>query len=119
MPYIEKVTRPGMVVVFLVRYPAHRLMIDYRGDFKSYDSSDIDHSEMNWWRDRRISRELERRRAGWRRDSHQCSRGRIEGTSAMRGFSRCANTLGKPPAAGQEKLFSVCEPLRKKGREVR
>src|SRR5262249_41128305 len=62
IPYVEKVTRPGMEVVFLLRYPVDRLMVDYRGDLKSYGSSDLTTaSEMNWWRDRRISRELERR----------------------------------------------------------
>src|SRR5262245_19567074 len=109
-----------MEVVFLVRYPADRPMIDYPGDLKSYGSADIDDSKINWWRDRRISRELEIRRAGWRRDSRQCNRARIEGMLPKRGFSPVSEYPWENyRRLCQEKLFSVCEPLRKKGREVR
>ena len=105
IPYVEKVTRPSMEVVFLVRYPADWLMIDYRGDFKSYGRSDIDDSEMNWWRDRRISRELERRSPlaqglpsmqPWENRRH---------VAEERFFPDVRVPLGKPPAAVSRKAL--------------
>jgi hypothetical protein len=39
-----------------------RFMINYRGDLRSHSAAgEIHDSEINWWRDRRISVELERR----------------------------------------------------------
>jgi hypothetical protein len=59
IPYLEKVTQPGMRVVFLAHYPVDRLMINYRGDLRSRSAAgEIHDSEINWWRDRRVSMEV-------------------------------------------------------------
>ena len=72
-------------------------MINYRGDLKSYSSAvDIHDSGINWWRDRRLSMEVER--SGWRRDSHQCTRGRIEGVPLERDFRSVRILPGEPKA---------------------
>jgi len=104
--YVEKVNQPGMEVVFLVRYPADRLMIDYRGDFKSYDSSDIDSSENEL-----VARSADIQRTGKTKpvgaetpvnaavgETNVCRRREV--------FSRCVSILGKTTGGCVKKSFS-------------
>lgn len=98
IPYVEQVTQPGMQVVFLVPNPMDRL--------------------TNWWRDRRISIEAERRTR------------LAEGLPSMypwenrtcvpeeRFFPVCEYPWENQRRLCQERLSPVCEPLRKKGCEV-
>jgi|SRR6266481_1954659 len=58
IPYVVKVTQPGVRVVFLVPNPVDRLTIDYRGDLRSHSTAaEIHNCKIN----RRISMEAERR----------------------------------------------------------
>lgn len=96
IPYVEKVTQPGMRVVFLVPNPVDRL---------------------NWWRDRRIFMEAERwiRLAEGLPAMYPWENRRCLGEKS---FSQCASTLGRTAGACVKRGSSrSAKPLRK-GLEV-
>jgi hypothetical protein len=119
IPYIEKVTRLGMGVVFLGPYPMDRFMINYRGDLRSHSAAgEIHDSEINWWRDRRISVELERRSRlaqglpsmhPWENRRH---------VPEKRFFPVCEYSWENHKRLYQETIFPLCAPLRKAGLEI-
>ena len=119
IPYVESITQPGMQVVFLAPYQVDRLMINYQGDLKSNSSTaEIHDNEMNWWRDRRISMETERRTrlaeglpSTYPWEDRRC-------VPKERVFPVCEYPWENQKRHYQETIFPLCEPLRKKGCEV-
>ncbi len=97
IPYIEQVTQPGMKVIFLM--PVHD-------------------KEINCWRDRRISMEVERqtRLAMDLPASHPWETKTSLAQESH--FQVCEYSWEKQRRLYQEIVFPLCEPLRKKGSEV-
>ena len=97
IPYLEKISQPGMKVVFLFPLPVrHR----------------------NWWRDRRISRETDAqtRLAIGLAPSHAWDYQRS--SSQEKHFPVCEYSWENEKRLYQEKLFPLCEALRQRGSEI-
>ena len=119
IPYVKKVTQFGMRVVLLVPNRMGRVTLDYRGDLRSCSTAaDVDNCEINWWRERRISMEAERRTrlAEGLPSMHPWENRRC--VPEERFFPVCEYPWENQQRLCQERLFPVCEPLRKKGCEV-
>ena len=120
IPYIEQVTQPGMEVVFLAPYHMDRSMVAYRGDLKSYSgAADIDDGEISWWRDLRTTMESERQTKFAMNLPGQLSLGKQRTPSQERHFPECEYSWANQKRLYQEIIFPFCEPLCKKGCEVR
>jgi len=97
IPYLEKISQPGMKVVFLFPLPVRHL---------------------NWWRDRRISREadVQTRLAIGLAPSYAWDYQRS--SSQEKHFPVCEYSWENEKRLYQEKLFPLCEALRQRGSEI-